>query len=346
MKPVPIHELEGQLATMGRIRAGRKTRSRSGRVVPEALHTFRFTSSDESALEQVAAIYGGTVRPWSDQASPDRFELFSDASEIRVALPRSALTQWYELWSGGGCQRRCDGVTVTLLQGAGPDGGESLEADCMCAQRGEMACTMQTRLSVLLPDVRLLGTWRYDTKSAIAAGELKAAVELIEAVQLQGIQRGVMRLVERVGQGRRRQFTIAQLGLDESLDGLIAGAGRIAALPGRSSATPPGGTPALAAGADLRAQDRAEVDATDYSGVDMDIVDAEIVEGDGQVKLPVDTPFELVESWLLALSTHQRNKVLARARQLAEELGEPQPVRFEDIGPILAGQVMEDWNHA
>lgn len=336
MKPVPIHELEGQLATMGRIRAGRKTRSRSGRVVPEALHTFRFTSSDESALEQVAAIYGGTVRPWSDQASPDRFELFSDASEIRVALPRSALTQWYELWSGGGCQRRCDGVTVTLLQGAGPDGGESLEADCMCAQRGEMACTMQTRLSVLLPDVRLLGTWRYDTKSAIAAGELKAAVELIEAVQLQGIQRGVMRLVERMGQGRRRQFTIAQLGLDESLDGLIAGAGRIAALPGRSGATPPGGTPALAAGAD----------DPKYSTADMDVVDAEIVEGNGQAVLPVDTPFELVESWLLALSTHQRNKVLARARQLAEELGEPMPVRFEDIGPLLGGQVMEDWNHA
>jgi hypothetical protein len=344
MKPVPIHELEGQLATMGRIRAGRKTRSRSGRVVPEALHTFRFTSSDESALEQVAAIYGGTVRPWQDQASPDRFELFSDASEIRVALPRSALTQWYELWSGGGCQRRCDGVTVTLLQGAGPEGGESLEADCMCAQRGEMACTMQTRLSVLLPDVRLLGTWRYDTKSAIAAGELKAAVELIEAVQLQGIQRGVMRLVERMGQGRRRQFTIAQLGLDESLDGLIAGAGRIAAVPGRSSATPPGGTPALGPGEPLT------IPGAGFGGQDMtfepDVVDAEIVEGDGQTALPVDTPFEMIEAWLLALSTHQRNKVLARARQVAEEQGEPVPARFEDIGPLLAGQVMEDWNHA
>jgi hypothetical protein len=347
MKPTPIHELEGQLATVGRIRAGRKTRTRSGKVAPQAINAFRFTSSDESSLHQVAEIYGGSVRPWTDNSSPDRFELYSDASEIRVALPRNALTQWYELWEGGGCQRRCDGITCTLMQGAGQDGNEPLEAECLCARRGVVDCKKKSRLSVLLPEVRLLGTWRYDTTSDIAGSELKAAVELIEAIQAQGIQRAVMRLVERRARGKRRQFTIASLGLDESLDGLIAGAGRVAALPGRSSTAtspPEMDAPALAAG---ETNDGVSGFLTQWEK-EHEVVEAEIV-GEGDAPAPGGAPLadsKLIVAWLETLSSHQRAKALTRARELVDQFGGVMPARFEDIDLDLASIIQEEWLRA
>jgi hypothetical protein len=359
MKPVPIRDLDRQLATVGRIRTGRKTSSRSGQQRPAALPAFRFTSSDEVALGQVAAIYGGTVRPWKDPASPDAFELYSDATEIKVALPRAPLTQWYELWSGGGCQRRCDGLTCTLLQGAGQDGGDSHEVNCMCAARGEMACEKKTRLSVLLPEVRLLGTWRYDTGSDIAASEIAAAVDLIEAVQARGIQRAVLRLAERRAQGRRRQFTIAMLGLDESLDGLIAGANQIAVSPGPVSAPSSLSSREVESAPALGAGDPETYD----TDLDKTIVDAELVGGpaapveqEGEVErggLPADAPSlsdpvdgELVRAWLLSVSTGRRGRLLTRAREIAEAADWDPPTYFEGIPLAIASVLQEEDFHA
>jgi len=189
---VPIRDLARRIPDAGRIRIGRK----GPKGQPQKLDRFRFTSPDPAALEQVAAIYGGTVGPWSDpKAGAGQFELVTDARELRIALPPDPLggTPIYEQWSGGGCQRRCDGeVCQTITEAV--DGFDMVEVPCRCAAEGVLACKVTTRLSVLLPEIRFVGVWRLDSHGWNAAQELPGMVELIRSLQDKGIVRGVLRV--------------------------------------------------------------------------------------------------------------------------------------------------------
>ena len=64
MKPIkPLAQL-GRAPEQGRIRLGVKTER-----AMKSLDTFRFTSLDKSAIEQIASIYGGVVKPWTPPRS-------------------------------------------------------------------------------------------------------------------------------------------------------------------------------------------------------------------------------------------------------------------------------------
>ena len=72
----------------GRIRFGERYTARNGKSAMRALTTFRFTSPDRNAIEQIARLYGGEARPWSDpKASPqNQFEVYTESSRISVML--------------------------------------------------------------------------------------------------------------------------------------------------------------------------------------------------------------------------------------------------------------------
>lgn len=219
---VPIAAMNRRLPELGRIRTGAKTEK-----AMKALSTFRFTSSDRTALEQIAALYGGTVKPWADpKATEGQHEVITEAAEIAVALPADPLggTPVYELWGGGGCERRCDGVTCETWV-KGPDGPEVAEVACICVAKGEMACDPKTRLNVILPNVRGIGTWRLETKSWNAAQELPGMVDLIQSLQSRGITRATLRLEHKrsTQAGQTRKFIVPVLGLDASVEALVAG---------------------------------------------------------------------------------------------------------------------------
>ena len=173
---MPIINLQRKLTEVGRIRLGAK----SAKGAPTKLDKFRLTSKSKEALEAAAVVYGGTVSRW---ASPDgdAFELLTESNVLDVVIPPgSALTQWYEMWSGAGCQRRCDGQTETIS-----------DKPCICPQDDAMraeasargqACKPTTRLSVLLPSVKSVGLWRLETHGYYAAAELAGIAELLENV--------------------------------------------------------------------------------------------------------------------------------------------------------------------
>jgi hypothetical protein len=164
---MPIIDLQRRIAEAGRIRIGRQVEGRRG-PRPERLDTFRFTSADRHRLEQIAELYGGTVEPWQSPAG-QQWEVISERSEIPVIVPPSDLSfsQWYELWSAAGCQRRCDGATEQISDGP-----------CLCDPE-QRECEIHTRLSLLLRDVPGLGVWRLDTQGFYAATELAAALQVI-----------------------------------------------------------------------------------------------------------------------------------------------------------------------
>lgn len=234
---VPVGQIARRIPTAGRIRIGVRVPGRGGMT---SIDTFRFTSQDRAALEQIAGLYGGEVRPWSDpKAAPGQFEVVTEANVIRVALPPDPLggTPSYELWSGGGRVRNCDGVTCEMLvQGA--DGIELQQCDCICYRKNVLECQLITRLSVLLPEVRFVGVWRIDTRSQNAAEELPGMVDLIRSLQDRGIVRGLLRIESRrqVVAGQTRQFRVPVLGIDESVEALASGRSQLGYLGTGSSA--------------------------------------------------------------------------------------------------------------
>lgn len=158
-------DLQRRIAESGRIRIGRKVDG--GR--PSKLDTFRLTSADGKRIEQAAEIYGGKPGQWVAPAGK-QWELITERDSLDVIVPPSdlAFSQSYELWSAGGCQRRCDGVTEQISDGA-----------CRCdPERRE--CDIHTRLSVMLRELPGLGVWRLDTQGYYAAVELASAVEIIQ----------------------------------------------------------------------------------------------------------------------------------------------------------------------
>lgn len=334
---VPVRSLSMRLPEAGRIRIGtsEKATSRKGTSFdrPVKLDRFRFTSPDPAALQQVADIYGGQVIPWNHQrAAAGQHELITDAREIRVALPPDPLggSPLYEKWEGGGCERRCDGETCELVV-AGPDGPDLQSVPCLCAAKEELACKVTTHLSVLLPEIRFVGVWRLTSHGWNAAQELPGMVDLIRSLQDRGIVRGVLRVEARhtVTGGQTRDFMVPVLGVDESVEALAAGAARMGAL-----GPAPESLPALGTGDDIDIDPAPTLgEEIDGLAVDDDIVDAEVVEDDGDA---------LVLLRETATSAAKKSKALTAARRSAERKGIVLPLSFDEIRePALVAVALE-----
>lgn len=253
---MPIKDLQQQQAQVGRIRLGHKVAGQKGER-PEKLDRFRFTSPQRSLIDAVAGMYGGKVEPWDNDGKAE-WQVTSTATALRVLIPPRPVTQWYELWSGAGCQRRCDGETETIS-------GDACKCPLDAMERAELAgkgkaCKATTRLKVMLPDVPGLGVWRLDSHGFYAAIELPSTAEFLGAVTDQGgYIRATLalepRTVKRPGQGIR-SFFVPALHVEMTPEQLIAGAGTAIAgtaaraLQAGASAAAPPGPAAIAAGPD------------------------------------------------------------------------------------------------
>lgn len=258
----PLSDIGRRAPEAGRIRLGVK----SGRAM-KALSTFRFTSPDRTVIEQLAALYGGEAKPWTDStANPsNQFEVITKANNIRVMLTVDGLSTQYELWSGGGCQRRCDGVECDVPQRVGDD-YELVTVPCMCNTNKILECVPKTRLVVVLPEVNFIGTWRLETKGWNAAQELPGMHDFIQAAAVQGfLVEARLSVVqrERMTAAGKRKFIVPQLSVNASLDGLAAG---VTGAPALAGPAPAALTPAVSS---LESIDDAVV-------VDAELIDDEL----------------------------------------------------------------------
>lgn len=217
---MPILDLQRRITEAGRIRTGRQVDAGQGKTRPEKLETFRFTSSDRRRIEQLATLYGGTVEPWAAPAGP-QWQVICERAEIDIIVPPTDLgfSQHFELWSAGGCQRRCDGATESITEGA-----------CLCNPE-DRECDIHTRLSVMLRDVPGLGLWRLDTQGWYAAQELIGAVEVLQVAAGRGAllparlrldQRQVKR-PDKNGRVVTRRFAVPVIDIEITPAQLLAG---------------------------------------------------------------------------------------------------------------------------
>lgn len=221
--PTPIASIDSRIPEAGRIRLGVKTARGM-----TSIDTFRFTSPDDDVIKRLAILYGGEARPWSDpKASPSsQWEVITKAKEIDVYLPADALSIWYEMWSGGGVQRRCDGEQCQIPQTV-PGGWEMTETNCVCLARQQMECRPYTRMNLILPTIPFRGVWRLETKGWNAAKELPGMVQIIDAMTAAGqLVQAKLHIERRVQQtpAGKRNFVVPGITLAHTAQQMIAGA--------------------------------------------------------------------------------------------------------------------------
>lgn len=173
---MPIKDLQQRLRQIGEIRIGHVVSgtSKTGKAYtrPAKLQKFRFTSPSKVILEEVAKLYGGTVQPWTPaNGGTTEWEVYSTTDRLPILVPpRDAVSQWYELYSGSRCLRRCDGELEMKSDTA-----------CMCNPE-KRQCSITTRVNVMLRDVPALGQWLLVSKGYNAAVTLPSAAEVLAQV--------------------------------------------------------------------------------------------------------------------------------------------------------------------
>ncbi|WP_019548430.1 hypothetical protein [Streptomyces sulphureus] len=211
---MPILDLQQRTRELGRIRIGVTAPTQSGSKRPAKLDRFRFTSASKPLLEKVAALYGGTVADWTPaNGGPAAYEVITEARRVPILVPPQPVSQYYELWSGGGCQRRCDGVTELLADRACPCGPDP--------ERRE--CKPTTRLNVVLRDVPGVGVWRLESHGYYAAVELPGVAELL--AKAGGYVEAYLGLEERTAKrdGQTRRWMVPTIDIDIAPSALMAG---------------------------------------------------------------------------------------------------------------------------
>ncbi|NUK12683.1 hypothetical protein HRW18_32880 [Streptomyces lunaelactis] len=233
---MPILDLQRRMRQLGEIRIGHVVAgtSKAGKAYtrPAKLNHFRFTSPSREILTEVATLYGGEVKPWTPaNGGPGEFEVYSTANRLPVLIPpNDSVSQWYELYAGSKCQRRCDGVTE-----------HKRDRPCMC-DPDDRECKITTRVNVMLRDVPALGQWLLISKGFYAAVTLPPAAELL--AQAGGYVAGWLGMEEKLVQREEgpARFMVPTLDVEITPAALMAGQ-----ITGAPAAVTSGGRPAIEA---------------------------------------------------------------------------------------------------
>jgi hypothetical protein len=171
-----LRNIQARAAEHGRLRTGYTDGKR-----PVRSATWVVTSHSEEHVRTAAKLWGGEPEQWSPLNSTiGQWRVITKASSIEALItPGDPLNQYNEMWSKGGCQRRCDGETELLTR-----------QPCLCAarfgedwhqQKKDTVCSTTSRLNVMLPDLSGMGMWRAETHSFYAAQEWGGMVDMVLA---------------------------------------------------------------------------------------------------------------------------------------------------------------------
>lgn len=205
-----IITMQRQARELGRLRTG-YTDTTGAKPRPVKSATWVVTSHAEHYVAAAAEQWGGKVEPWQPLGKgPKQFRVITEAASIDALLPQGdPLSQFNELWSGGGCTRRCDGQTEQLTR-----------KSCLCAaEHGEdwhlqpkgKVCSATSRLNVILPDMPDVGVWRSETHSFYAANEWSGTVDMVlSGTGGKGLVPVALRIEprQRVADGRTKKFPV------------------------------------------------------------------------------------------------------------------------------------------
>lgn len=215
--------IQRRFTEVGRIRTGEKKVNAKGSEYPAKLDTFRLTSGNLDAIKAAADKYGGSITKFEET----QYQVITNTATLDVMLPPPSelpmYSLFYELWSGGGCQRRCNGTSAVVAERVkgpkGEDNTQLVERDCLC-DPDQRECKPTLRVGFFLPEVTGFGLWRLESKGYNAAAELPGMLNLL-AVLSSGDRpvKATLRLEQRtsVRAGKTRHYAVPVLDLPYSL---------------------------------------------------------------------------------------------------------------------------------
>jgi hypothetical protein len=250
----------GRLRIGQQVSTGKKDANGNEKMRPARLDTFRFTTGSRATAQAIAALYGGKIRDWSGE-----FEVITGQSEIGVTVPPrdEVVSQWYEMWSKGGCQRRCDSQHDQISNGPclcphASDPGDADEVARAALERADLAkanppraCKLVTRISVMIPDLPGLGVFRLDTGSFYAAVEIGDSAALMQVARDRGVFLPAILRIEqrqRVAGGQTKKFPVPVLEVLATFRDLATGAIEAAGIAAQLPPAPDGKRRAITAG--------------------------------------------------------------------------------------------------
>jgi recombination directionality factor gp3-like protein len=180
--------IQRSMRELGRIRTGYSdaVEGKTWRR-PRRSDTLILTSTQRLLIDNAAALWGGEPEQWTPQgANTPVWRVVTDQAEIPALLPQGQpLSTMFELWDGGRCTRRCDGITEERSQ--------RQPIPCVCAaQHGPNwhelrrqpnappLCKVTGRLNVYLEDLGDFGWWRVEVHSFFAVSEMSGVVDWIK----------------------------------------------------------------------------------------------------------------------------------------------------------------------
>ncbi|MFD5838186.1 hypothetical protein ACFWHV_32255 [Streptomyces collinus] len=208
--------MKKQAAELGRIRTGssRPHQDPKRKRIPVKSQTFILSSHSREYVAAAADLYGGTVEEWTPQGqNVAQWRVITEARELQAILPAGdPLDQSYEMWSGGGCSRRCDGEFERIRR-----------EPCICLARfgedwherpADQVCRPTSRIGVYLPDMPDVGVWRLETKSYYAADVLAGGLDtILQATGGKGLMPVRMWIEQRtaVRNGKTKRFQVVMV---------------------------------------------------------------------------------------------------------------------------------------
>jgi hypothetical protein len=208
-----VSDITPRLRELGRIRLGDTVpvKGKGDKTRPVKLETFRFTSPSRNLIEVAAKLYGGEVEEWKTAPTEgQQWQVTSETSELAVLIPPNQdpdASLRYELWSGGGRQRLCDGITEELK-----------DVPCLC-DPSNRDCKPRLQLLLLLPQLPDLGVWRLVTQSVFAAMEIPAVFSIFARVhEAGGFPAATLRIDQRTSKtDGTRHYAVPVLEIDYTL---------------------------------------------------------------------------------------------------------------------------------
>jgi hypothetical protein len=156
--------------TVGTFHSGHMVENAKGKMVPEALSAWKFSTADRNVADAIAQLFGGSVVVDDESTKENYISVYTEASKIPVILDAESIDADFKEWKGGKLVHHCTGSKFLShplddKKIGTPCGCPALLAEKKMAWQAEMGPKPSIVITFRLADDPELGKFTFKTGS-------------------------------------------------------------------------------------------------------------------------------------------------------------------------------------